>query len=166
MSFSELLSLLGNAGEFIGGTLIIVTLIYLSIQSKQSVKIGYWQMYTTSVATFSTLNCEVAKDPQLSRLRDSFMGPNSAKLSDEDQLRSRALFDAYLGVIENAYWMNKEFQNKSAEDRWKQQLSWISSNDNGSRFWSAAKHTVTKEFAEFVDALSLSNQSDVDQKDS
>ncbi len=154
MEGSNLVQTLGSVGEFIGGILVIVTLVYLAIQTRQNAKVGYWQMYTTSTGHYMQFFTELAKDPELQRLWDLISTRNgSVEMSKEDRSRCYSLFLAFTIEAESDFFMNTMFRQKSAHDRWGENLRWIVESPVATHMWDSTKGGRTAEFRRFVDIL-------------
>jgi len=151
---SNLVQTLGSVGEFIGGILVIVTLVYLAIQTRQNAKVGYWQMYTTSTGHYMQFFTELAKDPELQRLWDLMRDRNSSvEISKEDRSRCYSLFQAFTIEAEADFFMNTMFGHTSAHDRWRENLRWIVESPIATHMWGVTKGGRTAEFQRFVDTL-------------
>jgi hypothetical protein len=154
-NFEELLLVLGNLGEFIGGLFVVVTLGYLAVQTRQQSKVGYWQMYSNGSGQLVQLFTEIAKDAALSQLWLGFLAGRSDDLSDEQSAQCFSLFLATMHASENAFLMNKEFGQASVQDRMADTLRWVGRNPAATAFWRQTKAMRTLEFQNFVDELVL-----------
>ena len=151
---SNMIQTLGNLGEFIGGILVIVALIYLAIQTRQNAKVGYWQMYTTSTGHHMQFFTELAKDPDLQRLWNLIRTrSDSVEISKEDKPRCYSLFLAFTIEAESDFFMNKEFGQRSAQERWGENLRWIIESPTATQMWELTKGGRTIEFRRFVDSM-------------
>ena len=151
---SDLIQTLGNVGEFVGGILVIVTLVYLAIQTRQNAKVGYWQMYTTSTGHHMQFFTALAKDPELQRLWNLIgTRDGSVEMSKEDRSRCYSLFLAFTIEAESDYFMNTVFGHRSAHDRWGENLRWIVESPTAIHMWDSTKSGRTTEFRRFVDTL-------------
>ena len=66
MPISELLAILGNAGEFIGSLVVLVTLIYLSIQTRNINRQSQAEARYAFVESMAEINMCIAHSKQAS----------------------------------------------------------------------------------------------------
>ncbi len=153
MESSEILQNLGSIGEFVGGVLIIATLMYLAIQTRQSAKVGYWQMYTAGSTAFASFFLEVAKDAELQRIWTLVRQADSSQISAEDRQRCSSVFESFLINAESSFFMNTEFSRtaKTTHERWDEVFRFYMSRPLALELWERQKFARTLEFREFVD---------------
>lgn len=153
MASSETFQFLGNMGEFVGGVVVVGTLIYLAIQIRQSAKVGYWQMYTAGSSAFALFFLEVAKDAELQRIWTLIRQADSSEVSSEDRQRCSSVFESYLINAESSFFMNTEFSRtaKTTHERWEEVFQFLMSRPFARELWERQKIGHTLEFREFVD---------------
>lgn len=104
MSISEL----GSIGEFISGVAVLVTLIYLAVQVRQTRKIVMAQAYHSRSEALQDLSMRVAESESLSHIQAKLQGSGwpqdmtgFAELSDTEQAQYRAYLGAHLHRMTN-----------------------------------------------------------------
>ncbi|MEO1035331.1 MAG: hypothetical protein AAFX44_07220 [Pseudomonadota bacterium] len=77
---------LGNIGEMIGGFAVIISLIYLATQIRQSSRIARFQAHRSLSEAMSSIMGDIASDPEMYRVWNQMINhPDEA--SDEDRER-------------------------------------------------------------------------------
>ncbi len=104
MSISEL----GSIGEFISGLAVLITLIYLAVQVRQTRKVVMAQAYHSRSEALQDLSMRVAESESLShiqtKLRSSGWPQDTsgfAELSDTEQGQYRAYLGAHVHRMTN-----------------------------------------------------------------
>ena len=140
----------GALGDLIGGIAIIVSLVYVGLQIKQSTQ-------ATRAATnqsFSAQYTEQAAQITRADFRDVFW----RGLSGLQNLQGGELvaFMAFLGSIMRM-WETFYFQKQGGTfesrifDSWLVQLVDLFGNDGVREYWAIRRHNFTAEFVEFID---------------
>lgn len=92
---------LGNAGDFLGGIAVIISLFYVAIQlrrNSQSLRASTFQAVSES---FVTLLTAVSADP--AALRIYMTGLQGGDLSDEEKQRFAFQLVSYMRLLESAF---------------------------------------------------------------
>ena len=104
MSISEL----GSIGEFISGLAVLITLIYLAIQVRQTRKVVMAQAYHSRSEALQELSMRVAESESLSRIQGKLHGSGwpqdttcFAELSETEQAQYRAYLSAHVHRMSN-----------------------------------------------------------------
>jgi len=107
MSLAELMSILGNAGEFLGSIAVLVTLVYLAVQVKHSrellerqQRLSRSQVHQTRISDRIEMEMHVAESEELASIILK-AASGTADLSPVERLRLRGYASANLAVQEN-----------------------------------------------------------------
>jgi hypothetical protein len=103
---------LANLGELIGGVGVIVSLLYLAVQIRQSSRIATFNAHQAITDSASGLMADIAKDPELFRVWLLAMD-SPAEASAEDRARVGFILHQVFSTFENA----EHFGDASVRDR-------------------------------------------------
>jgi hypothetical protein len=90
-----------NIGELIAGVGVVVSLLYLAVQIRESRRIATWNAHLVISESVATVTAEVAKDPDLFRVWRAVLD-SPADASDEDRERVGFLLHQTFTAFENA----------------------------------------------------------------
>lgn len=151
MSFMEVAQLLGYIGEFVGGILIVATLIYLSSQIRQNtsaLRAGFEHQWSDQT---SKLCHPVALDRQAAEWWVS----GAQKFAEMDTVDQQRLVLWEYSVVEGWWYMYLGRQRGLVSDEtWEHNL--VSMRTFGPRqslraAWQAFKHLYNEEFQQILD---------------
>ena len=142
----------GAIGEVIGGIAVVVTLIYLSIQLKQSNVTTHRNMYAQAAVAISDFWLNLAREPELHQLYLSMLhAPES--LDEAQNQRAYLVMNGYLSLMESYYLHNQEYGERLSQERWSRILSRLLDSPGGRRYWSRRKAHFHQEFSDYVQTL-------------
>ena len=101
-----MLEALGNAGDFIGGLAVIVTLIYLAAQIRQNTRATQAASHHAITDSMSQGNLSITRDPEVARI---WLAGNADRgaLSEEDRARYDMLLLSYFHVFHTLHYQAK-----------------------------------------------------------
>lgn len=103
---------LGNAGDFIGGIAVVVTLLYLAYQVRQNTKSTHSASYQAIVSNMSAFSRELAFVGERSEIfRKGMMQPEELTISE--RTRFYLLMTSYFRSFENIHF---QYQSKAIPD--------------------------------------------------
>lgn len=137
MSFVEQTAVLGSLGEFIGSITVLVTLIYLAIQTRQINLQGRAEARYAFVDAMAEINMVIAHDKSTASVWRR--GLQSADALDDDETMQ---FFMLVGQYANAWAVMYQLHQDRMlpEDQWtivRNDLSSILSSPGGRHFWQA-----------------------------
>ena len=144
------LSQLANLGEFIGGVAVLVTLIYLGTQVKQSNFIWREQVLRESTRA-STEMMGRATTEELATIAKAFRDPES--VTEDERRMVGARFIAVVNYYETLFYAQRrgEVDAEHWESRRARMMSYMGPAKES--YWPTYKPLFGKSFQEFVDAL-------------
>jgi hypothetical protein len=140
----------GALGELIGGVAIIVSLLYVGLQVKQSTDASRAATNQSFSAQFSELILHITKP----ELRDIFWrGINGLKNLKEGEIASfMALMAAIMRTYETFYFERVEGRfNSRMWEGYKNQVIDLYNNDGVREYWAVRKHQYSDEFSSFLE---------------
>ena len=140
----------GAIGELVGGLAIIVSLLYVGVQVRQST------MATRSATNqaFSTLYSEQILQITREDMRDVFrLGLGGLQnLNPGEQAAFMALIASITRMWETFYFEKRDGRFESEMyDSWLIQLIDLHGNPGVKEYWSMRKHQFTPDFVEYLD---------------
>ncbi|HSM35091.1 MAG TPA: hypothetical protein VK837_01730 [Longimicrobiales bacterium] len=145
------LDTLAKLGEFVGGSFVVVTLIYLAYQVRQNTQSLRSENYARVLERMSTLQSRLAADPDVNRVI-AVGADDPAKLSPSDRMRlGWALYELF-GAAEFMHHMNRN-RALPAEvwERWDASLAWWLSHVGIRRWWEAKPAPMSTSFEAHVE---------------
>jgi len=143
---------LGAIGEFVSSLVVVVTLIYLAIQLRQTkltVQSSSWQNGVNSIIDG---NFRLAEDEQLLEIFQRGMADPDA-LSSAEQLRLALVLASFLHIFHKWYLDNeKGLVDEHAWRGEKASMVGLLSTPGGTRWWREFQVPFTPEFRAYVDA--------------
>ena len=142
------LAQLANLGEFIGGVTVLMTLVYLAVQVRQSNRFARAQVQQDSARM--AMDLWIASDLEgtelFLRARRDF-----DSLSDAEKVLAGARFSARVNYYETLFyaWLRGDVDDDLWESRIVRMKSIIGSG--GERLWRDWKVSFGKKFQDFVD---------------
>ena len=134
----------GAIGEVVGALAVVLTLIYLSIQTRQNTKAVRHASARGVQEDANAWRFRIVESPEVSELfRTGLRDPES--LSANDKYRFRMFLDALVFHWEHAI--------DSGESIPKVNITRTLRQPGGAWYWSRAKDLLSPEFVEYVDGL-------------
>ena len=104
MNLLDTAQLLGNFGEFVGAIGVVVTLVYLSVQIRQSTIASRAQSRQTLLDQWSSSNWDLSKDPNSLRIYANAI-TNWPDLRDDEKTMFEFGMARYLANIQNGLFL-------------------------------------------------------------
>ncbi len=140
----------GSVGELVGGLAIIISLLYVGVQVRQST--GATRAATNQAFSeqFSSLILQLTREDVRDIFRRGLAGLGN--LQDDEQVAFMALLSAITRTYETFYLERAEgrFDSKMYEGYVRQLLD-LYATQGAQEFWAIRKHQFTDEFNEYLD---------------
>lgn len=151
------LDTLSKLGEFVGGVVVVVSLLYLAIQAKQSSQQQRSENFGRIVDRVSDILSLIAKDPELNYLFiTGTIGLDN--LSANDRLRFSWLANMVFSTYEFIFQQhNAKVLPNFVWDRYRQHVDFWTSFPGVREWWKANPGAFTSEFADLIEASLLRN---------
>ena len=142
----------GAVGEIVGGIAVLVTLIYLAIQLRQSNLATHRNTYASAADTMSAFWLDMARNPELfQRFQTSLRAPD--RLSREELDQGFLVLDAYMALMESYYLHNRTYGEDISQARWERSLTRLLNLPGGQRYWRSRRAAFHEEFADYISGL-------------
>lgn len=140
----------GSVGELVGGLAIIISLLYVGLQVRQST--GATRAATNQAFSeqFSSLILRLTRDDVRDIFRRGVAGLRN--LQDGEQVAFMALLSAIMRTYETFYFERTEgrFDSKMY-DGYLRQLLDLYATEGAQEYWAIRKHQFTDEFGRYLD---------------
>lgn len=152
MSFVEQSAVLGSLGEFVGSITVLVTLIYLAIQTRQINLQGQAEARYAFVDAMAEINMVIAQDKNTASVWRR--GLESIEALDDDE---RMQFFMLVGQYANAWAVMFQLHRDSMlpDTQWlivRNDILSILSSDGGATFWrTGGRAAFDSDFVHWVD---------------
>ncbi len=144
---------LANFGDFIGGTFVVISLVYLAHQVRQNTRSLRSENYARALERMSTVQSQLSTDPDLHHV---FMvgAEDPARLSRAERVRfSWALYEMF-GAGE---FMFHQFREKALPPavwaRWEATMGWWLSHPGMRAWWTTKPAPLSADFEAFAEEL-------------
>ena len=102
MDIFQLTELLGNVGEFVGAIAVVVTLIYLAHEVRESRRASTTDALLRLQEGFTSVNALPAKDPRIARLMRLIFSNQLNDLDEDEQYQIATLFFLWVNQFAKA----------------------------------------------------------------
>jgi len=144
---------LAKLSEFVGGIVLVISLVYLAYQVRQNTQSLRSENYARVLDRMSTVQSQLSKDPELHHV---FMvgAEDPARLSRAERLRfSWALYELF-GAGEFMYHQSRDKALPPAVwARWEATIGWWLSHPGMRAWWSAKPVPLAADFEAFGDGI-------------
>jgi hypothetical protein len=135
---------LGAIGEIVGAVAVVITLIYLAVQTRQSTEAVRHAFSRGVMEDANAWRFRIVENPDVSELfREGLRDPES--LDANDKYRFRMLLDALVFHWQHAFESGVHIPETN--------ITRVLGQPGGSWYWARAKDVLTPEFAQFIDGL-------------
>lgn len=156
------LDYLANLGEIVGAAAVVVSLIYLAIQVRQSTQSQRTENYVRALERLSTMQSILSQDGTLSRLYAKGVQDASALTAQERIQFTWSLYEAF-GAFEFLFHAAEiKTVPEQVWTRWSAAVAWWLSYPGVQAWWAARPVPFTESFTAFVDATLRNNPTDPD----
>ncbi len=143
---------IGALGEAIGAVAIIITLIYLAMQIRQSTQLSKASAQQLLSHQLSTYQERIVANPERLRVFRSAM-VSWDRLSSDDQAVAHLLFGQIVNHFEQTYYLNETGLVPTAMfDTYRALALSLIQSPGGSEFWKAMQLMINDEIREYLDA--------------
>ena len=149
-----LIEALGAIGAFVGGLAVLLTLIYLAKQLKQSTVATHRQTYVESAKAISEFWLTLAREPELHEAFVDFLKVPESQSKGRRE-RGFLVMDAYLSLMESFYLHNEQYREVQSQQRWERVLKQLMNTPGGLEYWPRRRNYFHEAFADFIDSLSV-----------
>ena len=155
MDQQTIAQLLGNYGEFVGSIAVFATLVYLSVQVRQSHKSTKADVNLRLNDEIANLNRDVYLYPEFAALvHKSYQMESLDELSGEEAQRMSRYFATVLNRARQIYELNKEqVINQETGDMGSTYLKMFLGRPIFVSAWTTLKDWYPTEFADYVEQL-------------
>jgi hypothetical protein len=141
---------IGAIGELIAALVVVVTLIYLSVQLRQSIRATHAATFQSATDSFVAINLAIANDESLVRL---FSGQGSPE-TKEDRTRFNFIMLSLFRVRETVFFQVMEgTTDPRAWERVEPGLKLNLTGEHTRAWWKSNAYGFTSEFVAYVDSL-------------
>ena len=147
------LEALANIGEFVGGVVVILSLVYLAVQIRQSTESQRTENYARALDRLAVMQASLARESEFTQLLATAV-IDSSSLTTVDRLRFNWGMYEFFGAIE---FMFHAARSRALPDqvwsRWSDTLVWWVSLPGVRAWWAAHPAPFTAEFTAYVDGI-------------
>jgi len=103
----EVLEVLANWGEFVGGVAVVASLVYVGMQVRDSVKQSRLDSYAKTAELFANFTSSIYANPDTARVYRSGL-QSFDTLDEEDKIRFHLMMSMYFGIVDTVMAYEKE----------------------------------------------------------
>jgi len=143
----------GAIGEIVGAVMVLVTLVYLSIQIRNNTKEVQSENVHRVTDSFNQLNLLVASDERLAELWHRGMA-NYDDLSDTERASFGFIQLAAFRIYDSLYYQIQ--RGTGDEQQWKGELNtinWFFSSPGARTWWRLQQFAFSPDFQRFIDEI-------------
>jgi hypothetical protein len=156
------LQTLANIGEIIGAVTVVLSLIYLAVQIRQSTQAQRTENYSRALDRLAAMQSSLSQDDEFS-LMFTKGAVDTSKLTPRERIRfTWSLYEVF-GAFEFMFHASKT--NAIPEEvwrRWSSAVAWWLTFSGVQAWWSSRPIPFTDSFTSFVESLLEDNPTDVD----
>ena len=155
---------LANIGEVIGAVVVVLSLVYLAIQVRQSTQAQRTENYARALERLAAMQSTLSQDGELSHILSKGVA-DSSKLTPQERVRfTWSLYEAF-GAFEFMFHASKtDAIVEEVWSRWSVSVAWWLSFPGVQAWWKARPLPFTDSFTLFVESLLENNPTDADSK--
>lgn len=158
--FPLTLQALGSLGEFVGGVVVMLSIIYLARQVHQNTDSLRTENYTRALDRLAAIQSRFGGDPMLINIFGRGV-LSTAQLTPEERIRFTWAFYEMFGAFE---FMFHQVQRRALPEevwaRWSAALAWWLSFPGVRSWWESKPTPFTESFSSLVDAYIAENPYD------
>ncbi len=154
------LQTLANIGEIIGAVVVILSLVYLTIQVRQNTQAQRTENYARALDLLAALQSTLSQDSEISLIFSrGILDPS--KLTSLEKLRFNwSLYEAF-GAFEFMFHASKTNSiDEEVWTRWAVAVAWWLTFPGVQTWWNAKPLPFTDSFTSFVETLIKDNPTD------
>jgi hypothetical protein len=153
---------LANIGEIIGAVTVVLSLIYLAVQIRQSTKAQRTENHSRALDRLAAMQSSLSQDDEFS-LMFSKGAVDTSKLTPRERIRfTWSLYEAF-GAFEFMFHASKtDAIPEEVWRRWSYAVAWWLTFPGVQAWWSSKPLPFTDSFTSFVESLLEDNPTDAD----
>jgi len=156
------LQTLANIGEIIGAVTVVLSLIYLAVQIRQSTQAQRTENYSRALDRLAAMQSSLSQDDEFS-LMFTKGAVDTSKLTPRERIRfTWSLYEVF-GAFEFMFHASKT--NSIPEEvwrRWSSAVAWWLTFSGVQAWWSSRPIPFTDSFTSFVESLLEDNPTDAE----
>ena len=156
------LQTLANIGEIIGAVTVVLSLIYVAVQIRQSTQAQRTENYSRAMDRIAAIQSSLSQDDELSRIFSKGV-LDTTNLTSQERLRfTWSLYEAF-GAFEFMFHTSKtDAIPEEVWKRWSAAVAWWLTFPGVQNWWTSRPTPFTDSFTLFVESLLEDNPTDVD----
>jgi len=156
------LQALANIGEIIGAATVVLSLIYLAVQIRQSTQAQRTENYSRALDRLAAMQSSLSQDDEFSLIFSKGV-LDTAKLTSQERLRfTWSLYEAF-GAFEFMFHASKtDAIPEEVWRRWSAAVAWWLTFPGVQTWWSSRPIPFTDSFTSFVESLLVDNPTDAE----
>ena len=156
------LQTLANIGEIIGAVTVVLSLIYLAVQIRQSTQAQRTENHSRALDRLAAMQSSLSQDDEFS-LMFSKGAVDTSKLTPRERIRfTWSLYEAF-GAFEFMFHASKtDAIPEEVWRRWSSAVAWWLTFPGVQAWWSSKPLPFTDSFTSFVESLLEDNPTDAD----
>ena len=153
---------LANIGEIIGAVTVVLSLIYLAVQIRQSTQAQRTENYSRALDRLAAMQSSLSQDDEFS-LMFSKGAVDTSKLTPRERIRfTWSLYEAF-GAFEFMFHASKtDAIPEEVWRRWSYAVAWWLTFPGVQTWWSSRPIPFTDSFTSFVESLLEDNPTDAE----
>jgi hypothetical protein len=154
------LDTLARLGEFVGGFVVVVSLVYLAHQVRQNTRSLRAENYARGLDRLSTLQSNLSSDAELNRIV-SLGARTPGALTRSERIRFSWSLYELMGAAEFVFHQAEQTAIPAeVRERWRATLGWWISNPGIHERWTARPSPFSAAFESFMEDLIENNPVD------
>lgn len=147
------LNTLAQLGQFVGGIVVVVSLIYLALQVRQNTKMLKTESYGRALDRMAAIQSKLSTDEELNRIL--VLGSQTPEALDpSERMRLNWALYELLGAAEFMYHqVEEDALSSEVWTRWRETIVWWFSNPGVRAWWEAKPVPMSSDFEAFVEDL-------------
>jgi hypothetical protein len=156
------LQTLANIGEIIGAVTVVLSLIYLAVQIRQSTQAQRTENYSRALDRLAAMQSSMSQDDEFS-LMISIGAVDTKKLTPGERVRfTWSMYEAF-GAFEFMFHASKtDAIPEEVWRRWSAAVAWWLTFPGVQTWWTSRPTPFTDSFTSFVESLLEENPTDVE----
>ena len=156
------LQTLANIGEIIGAVTVVLSLIYLAVQIRQSTQAQRTENYSRALDRLAAMQSSMSQDDEFS-LMISIGAVDTKKLTPEERVRfTWSMYEAF-GAFEFMFRASKtDAISEEVWRRWSVAADWWLTFPGVQTWWTSRPIPFTDSFTSFVESLLEDNPTDAE----
>jgi hypothetical protein len=153
---------LANIGEIVGAITVVLSLIYLAVQIRQSTQAQRTENYSRALDRLAAMQSSLSQDSEFSHIVSKGT-LDTSKLTPSERMRFTWAFYEIFGAFE--FMFHAAQANAIPEEvwrRWSSAVAWWLTFPGVQTWWNARPTPFTDRFTAFVDSLLEDNPTDAE----